>query len=127
MTDRLLPKNLTARRLAGAFHTNQENQVMAQPDAKVIIPRRNSLVRAFGLTAAGATMTLPIVTVVDARTRAEHHLKELHRAIQDMYPGTKFMVRHRWPEGLEAHPHVMMREFPIALVISEGPVDVVQS
>lgn len=34
----------------------------------LITPRRNFLIRALGFTAAGATMSIPIVTLADAKT-----------------------------------------------------------
>jgi hypothetical protein len=95
---------------------------MLQTVGKLITTRRNFLIRASAITAAGATVSVPIVTVADARTRAEHHLHELHKAFQDMYPGTTFTVRHRFPEGLETLPEVMhSRQWPLALLIADGP------
>jgi hypothetical protein len=41
----------------------------------ITITRRNFLIRASAITAAGATVAVPIVTVADARARAEHHLE----------------------------------------------------
>jgi hypothetical protein len=76
-------------------------------EATVIMPRRNFLARAFGLTAAGATIGLPIVTVADARARAEHHVKELYKAIQDLYPLSTFYLAHQFPEGMEVDPRVL--------------------
>ena len=57
------------------------------PSAQLVTSRRNFLVRAFGLTAAGATCTVPIITLADARARVEHHLKGLEQAFRDLYPG----------------------------------------
>jgi hypothetical protein len=52
---------------------------------QLITPRRNFLIRALGFTAAGATMTIPIVTLADAKARIEHHQLELERAWRDYY------------------------------------------
>src|ERR1043166_3951729 len=59
---------------------------MAEADAKVIMPRRNFLIRALGFTAAGATLSLPLVTVADAKSRIEHHVEGLKAALRDYYP-----------------------------------------
>jgi hypothetical protein len=58
---------------------------MSQADTQLIVPRRNFLIRALGFTAAGATMAIPIVTLSDARSRIDHHAKELERAWCDYY------------------------------------------
>jgi hypothetical protein len=91
---------------------------MAQADAQVIVPRRNFLIRAFGITAAGATMALPIVTAADARARAELHLKELHKALRDLYPSTTFTVRHEFPEAEYADPRVL-QDCPLVVLVAD--------
>lgn len=57
--------------------------------AALITSRRNFLVRAFGLTAAGAAVTVPIVTVADARARVRHHLAGLEAAMRELHPGAR--------------------------------------
>jgi hypothetical protein len=59
---------------------------MSQAETQLIVPRRNFLIRALGFTAAGATMAIPIVTLADARSRIDHHAKELEKAWRDYYP-----------------------------------------
>ena len=59
----------------------------------LITPRRNFLIKAFGFTAAGATMSIPIVTLANAKSRIEHHKKGLTEAWQDYYAGAKCMVQ----------------------------------
>jgi hypothetical protein len=54
---------------------------------QLITPRRNFLIRALGFTAAGATMSIPIVTLDDAKSRIEHHKAGLSRAWKDYYAG----------------------------------------
>jgi hypothetical protein len=88
---------------------------MAQADAQVIMPRRGFLTRALGFTTAGATLALPIITVADARARAEHHVKGLITALQDVYPGTKIMGGYHFPEGLEADPRVLIDRFLVTI------------
>lgn len=60
---------------------------MAQADATLIIPRRNFLVRALGFTAAGAALSIPIVTAASAKERMELHAKEFERAFREYYVG----------------------------------------
>jgi len=50
---------------------------------KVNTSRRDFLIRALGVTAAGATTALPIVKVAGASVLTEHHLKEPVPAIQE--------------------------------------------
>lgn len=59
---------------------------MAQAETVLITPRRNFLVRALGFTAAGAAMSIPIVTVADTKSKIEHHAKALRAALADHYP-----------------------------------------
>jgi hypothetical protein len=58
----------------------------------LITPRRNFLIRALGFTAAGATMSIPIVTLSDAKARMDHHRVELEKAWRDYY-GVSHSVR----------------------------------
>lgn len=64
-------------------------------EGHLITPRRNFLVRALGFTAAGAAVTVPIVTLADARERPRHHAKGLEQAFRDAYPGVEIRVEHR--------------------------------
>jgi hypothetical protein len=52
---------------------------------KLIVPRRNFLIRALGFTAAGATLPISIITADDAKARMDHHQAELERAWRDYY------------------------------------------
>lgn len=58
-------------------------------DTALILPRRNFLVRALGLTVAGATVTIPIITQDDALKRIEHHRNGLEAAMRDYYAGLR--------------------------------------
>jgi hypothetical protein len=42
---------------------------MAMSEHQLITPRRNFLIRALGFTAAGATVTIPVITLADAKSR----------------------------------------------------------
>lgn len=56
-------------------------------DSVLITPRRNFLIRALGFTAAGAAMSVPIITVANAKARMDHHMAELEKAFRDYYAG----------------------------------------
>ena len=58
---------------------------MAKAETQLITPRRNFLVRALGFTAAGATLSIPITTLADARSRMAHHADGLRQAMEDYY------------------------------------------
>jgi len=58
----------------------------------LILPRRNFLIRALGITAAGATVTIPIIAQEDALKRIEHHRNGLEFAMRDYYAGLKVEV-----------------------------------
>jgi hypothetical protein len=76
--------------------------ISTEADSKVIVPRRNFLIRALGFTAAGASMVLPVVALQSPEERIAHHFKELEAALRDRYPG-----RHNWraiTEFNDAHP-----------------------
>jgi hypothetical protein len=73
----------------------------------LITSRRNFLIRASAITAAGATVVVPIITVEDARARANHHLEGLHKAIGDLYPGNNFKVWMALPEAKHADLYAM--------------------
>lgn len=93
---------------------------------KLITSRRGFLIRASAITAAGATVAVPIITVADARARAAHHLAGLRQALGDLYPQSTFRVGHRLPEGWEADPRVM-RHFPIVTIIANEDPEPVPS
>jgi hypothetical protein len=78
-----------------------ELAAMTRATPTVIMPRRGFLTRALGFTAAGATLALPIITVDDARARATHHLRELKRALKDLYPTREITATARFPQGVE--------------------------
>ena len=61
-------------------------------ESVLITPRRNFLIRALGFTAAGATLSVPIITVADAKARIEHHKAELEKAFRDYYAGLRVQV-----------------------------------
>src|SRR5919202_6230956 len=69
-----------------------KNPITQAAGALVTSPR-NFLVRAFGLTAAGATCAVPIITVASVQERIAHHLKGLEDAYRDLYPGVPVLVR----------------------------------
>jgi hypothetical protein len=56
-------------------------------ESVLITPRRNFLVRALGFTVAGAAMSVPIITVANAKARIDHHTAELEKAFRDYYAG----------------------------------------
>jgi hypothetical protein len=56
---------------------------------ELITPRRGFLLKAFGLTVAGATASVPIVTLADAKSRLEHHKAGLTQAWADFYAGAR--------------------------------------
>jgi hypothetical protein len=66
---------------------------ITQAAGALVTSRRNFLVRAFGLTAAGATCAVPIITVASAQERIAHHLKGLEDAYRDLYPGVPVLAR----------------------------------
>jgi hypothetical protein len=76
--------------------------------------RRNFLVRATAYTAAGGAVTVPIVTVADAKARAQHHFDALHEALRDLYPHLRFFIRGRFPDQLTSEGPV------VVMVASEG-------
>jgi hypothetical protein len=61
-------------------------------DSVLITPRRNFLIRALGFTAAGAAMSIPIITVANAKARIDHHTAELEKAFHDYYAGLNVEV-----------------------------------
>ncbi|MDH7797487.1 MULTISPECIES: hypothetical protein [unclassified Beijerinckia] len=87
----------------------------------LIVPRRNFLVRAFGLTAAGATMAVPVLAVETPVERLNMHLKGVKIAFEEMFPGRQFRIAG---EGLTAPDYQRLLEaahrremsFPFALI-----------
>jgi hypothetical protein len=84
---------------------------------QLLTSRRNFLIRASAITAAGAIVTVPIVTVEDARARARHHLAGLERAMSDLYPEMKFTKRLAMPNTPQ--PKGDGRSWPIAILVAE--------
>lgn len=92
---------------------------MLQAVGRLITSRRGFLLRASAVTAAGATVAIPIITMEGARTRAEFHMGALRQALQDLYPASQFTFRHEFPEGEYADPRVM-RNYPLVSVVGSG-------
>jgi hypothetical protein len=67
----------------------------------LITPRRNFLIRALGFTAAGASLSVPVLALQSPRERIDHHFKELAAAFQDLYPDRDFTIRKRVEVGEE--------------------------
>lgn len=55
----------------------------------LITTRRNFFTRAFGLTAAGATVAVPVLALSDPAERLAHHVAQVEAALREMYPGAK--------------------------------------
>ncbi|WP_407155139.1 hypothetical protein [Bradyrhizobium sp. STM 3557] len=64
----------------------------------LIVPRRQFL-RAFGLTAAGATLPISLLLAETPEQRVALQLAELTKVLQLLYPETRFATawRHRNP------------------------------
>lgn len=62
---------------------------------QLIIPRRNFLIRALGFTAAGGTVSIPVLLADSPQKRVDYHLKELTKALQEQYPEAKLLGRAR--------------------------------
>jgi hypothetical protein len=69
------------------------SQATEHPTTSRLITSRRSLIRAFGVTAAGAAVTVPIVTIASAEERLRHHMEGLERAFQDLFPTAAVAVR----------------------------------
>lgn len=91
--------------------------------AALILPRRNFLIRALGFTAAGAAVTIPIITQDDALKRIEHHRNGLEAAMRDYYAGLKVEVcgNGRTPE------HVLKGGYPACMVFTATRTDPARS
>ena len=85
----------------------------------LIVPRRQIL-RAFGLTAAGATLPIALLHADTPERRIELQLAELSRALQALYPEASFMTdwRRRPPSG---HRDGLLAGDIIAVVKVAGP------
>jgi hypothetical protein len=68
---------------------------MAMSDHQLITPRRNFLIRALGFTAAGATVSIPVLLADNPQKRVDYHLQELTKALQEQYPEAKLFGRAR--------------------------------
>lgn len=95
------------------------------PEAKLIIPRRNFLIRALGFTAAGAAVTVPVVTIVSAQDRFDHHLKGLEAAVRDLFPGSPVAVRGNFRDARDVEfyreNHASGRTDAATVMVSAGP------
>ena len=70
---------------------------MAMSEHQLITPRRNFLIRALGFTAAGATVSIPVLLADNPQKRVDYHLQELTKALQEQYPEAKLFGRvRRW-------------------------------
>lgn len=56
------------------------------PEATLIVPRRNFLIRALGFTAAGAAVSVPVVAMASAEDRLAHHLRGAEAAMREIFP-----------------------------------------
>jgi hypothetical protein len=54
---------------------------------QLITPRRNFLIRALGFTAAGASISIPVLVADDPMKRFNTHLDGLRRALSELHPG----------------------------------------
>jgi hypothetical protein len=66
---------------------------------QLITPRRNFLIRALGFTAAGATVSIPVLLADNPQKRVDYHLQELTKALQEQYPEAKLLGRARCSES----------------------------
>ena len=75
---------------------------------QLITPRRNFLIRALGFTAAGATVSIPVLLADDPHKRAAIHMGELVKALQEIYPHVGLsggMIRYAgWGNGAFVYP-----------------------
>lgn len=62
---------------------------------QLITPRRNFLIRALGFTAAGATVTIPVLVTDTLQKRIDFHLAELTKLLEQQYPGAVLLGRVR--------------------------------
>jgi hypothetical protein len=95
---------------------------MAMSEHQLITPRRNFLIRALGLTAAGATMSIPVVTLADARSRIDHHKKGLMAVVGllrrgEMHGSRQLSSRRTQRRGL---PNLLRDRAEVTEVISRA-------
>jgi len=76
---------------------------MTMDAGALITPRRNFLVRALGFTAAGATLTVPVVTLASPEDRLMHHMKGAEQAFQDLFPTAHVDLRGNCLNGGHAY------------------------
>lgn len=53
----------------------------------LVTTRRNFFTRAFGLTAAGATVAVPVFALTTPADRVAHHFAGLEAALRALHPG----------------------------------------
>jgi hypothetical protein len=89
---------------------------------KLITPRRNFLIRALGFTAAGATVSIPVLLADDPHKRAALHLAELVKAMQEIYPHVRLSgakIDHAgWGDGAFIYPSQI-----VASVVVDGKLE----
>jgi hypothetical protein len=68
---------------------------MKTSEHQLITPRRNFLIRALGFTAAGATVSIPVLLADNPQKRVDYHLEELRKALQEQYPEARLIARSR--------------------------------
>ena len=93
---------------------------MEQAKSVLITGRRNFLVRALGFTAAGATLTVPVVAMETPLERIHHHMKGLEQAFADYYgPGIPIT-----PSFTETTPANISRDPTMAAyaIVRAGPM-----
>jgi hypothetical protein len=85
---------------------------------KLITPRRNFLIRALGFTAAGATVSIPVLLADDPHKRAALHLAELVKAMQEIYPHVRLkggtIDYADWDDGAFAYPSQIVASVVVA-------------
>jgi hypothetical protein len=62
---------------------------------QLITPRRDFLIRALGFTAAGATVTIPVLVTDTLQKRIDYHLGELTKLLEQQYPGAVMLSQVR--------------------------------
>ena len=66
---------------------------------KLITPRRNFLIRALGFTAAGATVSIPVLVTETPQQRLDFHLAEIAQMIHQQDPEATQSGRTRVLKG----------------------------
>jgi hypothetical protein len=88
----------------------------AASEHQLITPRRNFLIRALGFTAAGATVSIPVLLADNPQKRVDYHLQELTKALQEQYPEAKLIHRVR---NWESWRGLTRPGDPIATVVAD--------